>query len=71
MYPILYRLTEQNYVSYYEKKVGVRQVRIYYHITDAGNQYLKNLTSSYHEFSDIIKFLLCSKEGESYEPTNK
>lgn len=68
MYPILYRLTEQNYISYYEKKVGVRQVRIYYHITDEGVKYLEKLVSSYHDFTNVIEFLLLAKEGESYEP---
>ncbi len=71
MYPILYRLTEQNYITFYEKKVGVRQVRIYYHITEEGNKYLETLVSSYREFSDIIEFLLSSNEGESYESNNK
>lgn len=71
MYPILYRLAEQNYITYYEKKVGVRQVRIYYHITEEGNNYLNNLVSSYHEFSDIINFLLSRKGETSYEPDNK
>ena len=32
MYPILYRITESGYVSFYEKKVGVRQTRVYYHL---------------------------------------
>ena len=30
MYPILYRLTEGGYISFYETKVGVRQTRVYY-----------------------------------------
>lgn len=68
MYPILYRLTEQNYVSFYEKKVGKRQVRIYYHLTEEGAKYLEQLISSYQEFTDIIQFLLSSKEGDCYEP---
>ena len=32
MYPILYRITESGYISFYEKKVGVRQTRVYYHL---------------------------------------
>ena len=32
MYPILYRLTDQKYISFYEQKVGKRQTRVYYHL---------------------------------------
>ena len=70
MYPILYRLTEQKYVSFYEKKVGKRQVRIYYQLTEEGTKYLKQLIDSYQEFTDIIEFLLSSKEGDCYESAN-
>ncbi len=70
MYPILYRLTEQNYISSYERKVGKRQIRVYYHLNEEGKVYLEKLVSSYHEFSNVIEFLLLSKEGEQYEPEN-
>lgn len=67
MYPILYRLTDEHYISFYEKKVGVRQTRIYYHLEDSGFSYYEGLVKSYLDFSDLIQFLLCSMEGDSYE----
>ena len=67
MYPILYRLTDEHYISFYEKKVGVRQTRVYYHLEESGISYYKGLIKSYHEYSDLIQFLLCSKEGDTYE----
>lgn len=67
MYPILYRMTEKNYVSFYEKKTGVRQTRVYYHLEDAGRQYLQSLLASYREYTQVIDFLLQSKEGDCYE----
>lgn len=67
MYPILYRITESGYISFYEKKVGVRQTRVYYHLEDAGRQYLQSLLSSYHSYLDLIDFLLRSKEGDCYD----
>ena len=70
MYPILYRLTEQNYIFSYERKVGKRQIRVYYHLNEEGKVYLEKLVSSYHEFSNVIEFLLSAKEGEQYEPEN-
>lgn len=67
MYPILYRLTDMRYISFYEKKIGVRQTRVYYHLEDSGITYYKELVQSYQEFSDLIQFLLHSTEGETYE----
>ena len=67
MYPILYRITESGYVSFYEKKVGVRQTRVYYHLEEKGRQYLQSLLTSYHDYMQIIEFLLNSKEGDCYE----
>lgn len=68
MYPILYRLTENGYVSFYEKKAGVRQTRVYYHLEDAGKRYLASLLASYHSYMQVIDFLLHSREGDCYEP---
>lgn len=67
MYPILYRITESGYVSFYEKKVGVRQTRVYYHLEDSGRKYLKSLLTSYREYMRVIDFLLQSGEGDCYE----
>lgn len=66
MYPILYRMTESGYVSFYEKKVGVRQTRVYYHLEDTDRQYLQALLTSYHEYMQVIDFLLHSREGDCY-----
>ena len=68
MYPILYRLTDSGYISFYEKKVGVRQTRVYYHLEDNGRQYLKDLLTSYRSYTQVISFLLHSREGDCYEP---
>lgn len=67
MYPILYRLSDEHYISFYEKKVGVRQTRIYYHLEDSGLSYYHKLVESYQNYSDLIQFLLASKEGDTYE----
>lgn len=66
MYPILYRLTEQNFVSFQEVKTGKRQVRVYYHLEDSGKDYYKELKTSYEEYSAVISFLLSSAEGDIY-----
>lgn len=67
MYPILYRLSDQNHISFFEKKVGKRQTRVYYHLEESGLKYLEELKQSYSDYMDMIHFLLTSKEGDTYE----
>ena len=67
MYPILYRLSDQEYISFYEKKVTQRQSRIYYHLEAKGLEYLNQLISDYNEFSNVISFLLSSNSGDTYQ----
>lgn len=66
MYPILYRLTEQKYISFYEKKVGKRQTRVYYHLEQLGKEYFSEMQNEYESFSNLITFLLNSDEGDYY-----
>ena len=40
MYPILYRLLDEGYISDEKRLVGKRQTRIYYHIED---NYMKSI----------------------------
>lgn len=70
MYPILYRLTDKKYISSYEKKVGKRQFRVYYHLEESGKQYYEQLLDDYRDFSNVITFLLHSTE-ESMYPAEK
>lgn len=71
MYPILYRLTDKKYISFFEKKVGVRQTRVYYHLEPEGKEYLQELITSYYSFSNLIQYLLTSNEGDTYEWKNE
>ena len=60
MYPILYRLNDSGYISFFEKKVGRRQTRIYYHLEDNGLMYLDNLQTSFQQYVNLIQFLCSS-----------
>ena len=67
MYPILYRLSDQGYISFYEQKITQRQSRVYYHLEEKGIEYLKQLLTNYNQFLDVISFLLDSKTGDVYQ----
>lgn len=67
MYPILYRLSDKEYISSHEKQVTQRQTRIYYHLEEKGKAYFDHLMSDYHSFLDVICFLLSSQTGDTYQ----
>lgn len=62
MYPILYRLTDEKCISFYEKKVGVRQTRIYYHIEELGKERLIQMIKTYQITIETVNLLLSSTE---------
>ena len=47
MYPTLYRLVEKGVITDRQEKVGKRKTRVYYHLEDAGIEYLKALRKEY------------------------
>ena len=51
MYPILYKLQDENYISNYEKVID-RKVRVYYHIEEKGKEKLSEMIGTYHYTSD-------------------
>lgn len=47
LYPVLYRLLDQGYISDHRVQVGKRMTRIYYHLEPAGEEKLKELIADY------------------------
>lgn len=68
MYPILYRLEESGYISCYEKKVGKRMTRIYYHIENAGKTHLEHMIEEYYAALHSVEILLTYKGESENEP---
>lgn len=67
MYPSLYRLVDNGYLTDNEVKVGKRRKRIYYHITEKGIQYLHSLTQEYFMMTEAIQHvLLYNEEKEDF-----
>lgn len=62
LYPTLYKLIDQQYISDYKKQTGERMVKVYYHLEDAG----KGTTASCWfpstwEFSQVMNEILSLK----------
>ena len=47
LYPVLYRLLDDGYISDTKVKVGKRMTRVYYHLEPAGRARLQMLTEDY------------------------
>lgn len=47
LYPVLYKLLDQGFISDRRVQVGKRMTRIYYHLEPAGEEHLKQLTREY------------------------
>ena len=58
MYPALYKLVDNGYITDEKIKIGVRRERVYYHLTDSGRQYLSELIIAYQEVAEGIAAIL-------------
>lgn len=61
LYPTLYKLLENKYISDYEKVIGKRRVRVYYHIEESGLKRLDELIDDYNKITSGIHKILNSK----------
>ncbi|MBR5137364.1 MAG: PadR family transcriptional regulator [Clostridia bacterium] len=60
LYPILYKLTEQNFVSTYTTYYG-RRPRVYYHLEPAGVEYAKSIYNAYNELTQSVYAVTANK----------
>lgn len=60
LYPTLYKLLKNGYISDREMPIGKRRVRVYYHLEDAGRERLADLLEDYHEITIGIERILTS-----------
>jgi len=60
MYPILYKLNEEGYISSYEKMFNGRP-RIYYHLENKGIEYLNELIDEFTLGTEIVENFLALK----------
>ena len=64
LYPSLYKMIENGFISSREVTVGRTATRVYYHLEDAGRLHLKQLLSDYQAVKNDIETIL-SRSGEN------
>lgn len=58
LYPVLYKLQEQGFVSDRKVLVGKRMTRVYYHIEPTGEERLKQLLRDYERIAEGLRMIL-------------
>ena len=58
LYPALYRMEEQGFITEEKRQIGKRLTRVYYHIESKGKKYLHDLLDEYHLTHKGIKMIL-------------
>lgn len=70
LYPVLYKLLDQGYISDRKVQVGKRMTRVYYHLEPAGAQRLMELRRDYEDVTSGVFRILeegdADAEGTSY-----
>lgn len=67
VYPILRRLTTEEYFVTYLKESTIGPARKYYHITEKGKGYLGSLKNDWEEFSKMVNEILQGKQKTNKE----
>lgn len=67
LYPTLYRLIDNSYISDRRERVGKRQTRVYYHIEPTGLERLDEMRAEFAIFYDGLTGIMDYEEGETSE----
>ena len=67
LYPALYRLLDNGYISDEKRLIGKRLIRIYYHIEPSGKEYFETLLSDYNRLNKGIQNILYYEKSDSEE----
>lgn len=67
MYPTLYKLIDNGYITDYKKTVGRRMTRVYYHLEPTGEERLRELVEDYKEVAEAIHKIMSFDAVENTE----
>ena len=67
LYPLLYRLVDEGYVSCTRVPSGKRRILVYYHLEASGAKRLQEMIYEYRIFADSVQQFLSSCNSTSKE----
>ena len=65
LYPVLYRLLDQGYITDRRVQVGKRMTRIYYHLEPAGEERLRELIADYEAVTEGVFRIIRGEENDT------
>ena len=65
LYPVLYRLLDQGYISDRRVLVGKRMTRIYYHLEPTGEEHLNALIREYTDVTQGVFRIIQMEEADN------
>ena len=71
MYPVLYKLEEKGYIESYEKIVGKRMKRVYYHLTEEGKKEFQQMMEDYKKFENAANSIINFQKGQLKKEDNE
>lgn len=63
LYPVLYRLLDEGYISDRRELVGKRMTRIYYHLEPSGLEHLRHMTEDYQTVTNGVLRVIGGSHG--------
>lgn len=67
LYPVLYKLVDQGFISDRRVQVGKRMTRVYYHLEPAGKAHGEELVKEYTQVTQgVFQIIQRSEEGAQY-----
>ncbi len=63
LYPVLYKLVDQGYISDRKVLVGKRMQRVYYHLEPEGEQRLRELIQEYEDITQGVFQIIKEADG--------
>lgn len=66
LYPILFKLLDQGYISTYDIAVG-KKIRVYYHMEDKGIEKLNDMITEFNQTVEYIRNVIDYKGGDTSE----
>ena len=70
LYPVLYRLRDEGYISETQVPIGRRKFRIYYHIEPSGVEFYHNLLAEHQTYEAALEKILSTSPETRKEPSS-
>lgn len=65
LYPVLYRLRDEGYISENQVPIGRRKFRVYYHVEPQGLELYRELLKEHYDFQNALELILAASPNQA------